>query len=378
MTETVECAVIGAGAIGLAAARALALRGREVVVLEAADTIGSGTSSRNSEVIHAGIYYPRDSLKARLCVAGRRMLYRYCETHGIAHTRCGKLIVATDDAQLPALADVRRRAEDNGVDDLVLLDRDRTLELEPALWAVGALFSPSTGTVDSHGLMLAYLGDAEAAAAAVAFLSPVLGGSAEDGTIRLRVGGIEPIELRCRSVVNAAGLAAQDMAAAIAGVAPESIPRRYLAKGTYFILAGRSPFSRLIYPVPEKSGLGVHATVDLAGEARFGPDVEWVERIDYDVDAGRAERFYRAIRTYWPGLADGALRPGYAGIRPKLQAPGEPAADFVIQGPEAHGVNGLINLYGIESPGLTASLAIAELVADRLEERPAAAMAFGS
>ncbi|SME97537.1 L-2-hydroxyglutarate oxidase LhgO [Tistlia consotensis] len=374
--EQIDAVVIGAGVVGLACARALALSGREVIVLEAAGAIGTGTSSRNSEVIHAGIYYPAGSLKARACVSGKRALYAYCASHGVEHRRCGKLIVATDESQLPGLKELSEKAAANGVDDLTYMTPREAAVLEPAVRCVGALFSPSTGILDSHGLMLAYQGDAEAAGAMLAFDAPVLGGAVLGGAagIRLEVGGAAPMELEARTVVNSAGLGASAVAASLSGLPAATIPRTWYAKGNYYTLAGRSPFGRLIYPMPEKAGLGVHVTVDLGGQARFGPDVEWVDSPDdYDVDPRRAEAFYDAVRRYWPELPDGALLPGYAGMRPKLQAPGEPAADFLVQGSASHGVPGLVNLYGIESPGLTASLALAGLVLERLAEGASAA-----
>lgn len=372
--ERIDAVVIGAGVVGLACARALALAGREVIVLEAAGTIGTGTSSRNSEVIHAGIYYPTDSLKARACVAGKRALYAYCAEHGVEHRRCGKLIVATDVGQLDALKALKGKAAANGVDDLVYHSPEEVAALEPAVRCVGALLSPSTGIVDSHGLMLAYQGDAEAAGAMIAFDAPVVGGAVEAEGIRLEIGGGAPMALLARTVINAAGLYATEVAGRLTGLAADSVPRTYYAKGNYYTLAGRSPFGRLIYPMPEKAGLGVHVTLDLGGRARFGPDVEWIERPDdYTVDPRRADAFYAAVRSYWPELPDRSLLPGYAGIRPKLQAPGGPVRDFLLQGPAEHGVPGLVNLYGIESPGLTASLALAGLVLDRLGEAAAAA-----
>jgi len=366
MTDEIDCVVIGAGVIGLAVARALALRGREVVLLEATREIGSATSSRNSEVIHAGIYYPRGSLKAQLCVTGRDRLYAFCASHGVPHRRLGKLIVATADAQRAELEALAARAAANGVTDLLPLERDGIAKREPAVSAVAGLFSPSTGIIDSHGYMLALRGDAEAAGAMIAFDSPVLGGETKPAGILLRVGGGAATELLCRHLVNAAGLGAQAVAHAIEGLDATLVPPLHYAKGNYFVLAGRTPFRHLIYPVPEPAGLGIHVTLDMTGAARFGPDVQWIDRIDYAVDPGRAGSFYAAIRRYWPGLPDGALLPGYAGIRPKLQPPGGAAEDFMIQGPAAHGVPGLVNLYGIESPGLTASLALADLVADEL------------
>jgi L-2-hydroxyglutarate oxidase LhgO len=370
MADRVECVVIGAGAVGLAIARALALAGREVLILEAANAIGTETSSRNSEVIHAGLYYATGSLKARLCVRGNKLLYDYLAAHGVAHKRLGKLIVATEEAEIRALDRLFGQALANGVHDIEFLEGPDALRLEPALRCVTALRSPSTGLMDSHGLMLAYLGEAEDRGAMIAYLSPVLGGAVESAGFTLEVGGATPMRLACDILVNSAGLYAQEVAAKIDGLAPETIPPRHLAKGSYFTMSGAPPFSRLIYPAPEEkfASLGLHATVDLAGQVRFGPDIQWVERIDYHVDPSRAALFYDTIRRYYPGLKDGALQPGYAGVRPKLQAPGQPPQDFMIQGPAAHGVPGLVNLYGIESPGLTSSLAIAEVVLQRLAE----------
>jgi L-2-hydroxyglutarate oxidase LhgO len=364
--DSIDCAVVGAGAIGLAVARALALAGREVVILEAEDAIGTHTSSRNSEVIHAGIYYPMDSLKARSCVEGNRRLYEYCVRHGIPHARCGKLIVATDEAQLSGLEAIRHKAYANGVTDVVWMTHEQALALEPELRCAAGLYSPSTGVIDSHALMLGYLGDAEANGAMLALNSPLQRAFVRNGGIELHVRGSEPV--LARHLVNSAGLTASGVALRIEGYPAMHAPRELYAKGNYYSLGRRSPFSRLIYPVPEPGGLGVHVTIDLAGQARFGPDVEWVDRIGYEVDPRRAERFYAAIRRYWPGLPDGALAPGYCGIRPKLSGPGEPAADFVIQGPADHGVPGLVHLFGIESPGLTASLALADHVAAVLSE----------
>jgi len=368
MAESVDAVVIGAGVVGLAVARALALAGREVIVLESEDAIGTGSSSRNSEVIHAGIYYPQGSLKAGFCVAGRRRLYPYCAARGVGHRRCGKLIVATHEAQIAGLRELEAKARANGVDDIRWLEGAEAMAMEPALQCVAALASPSTGIIDSHGLMLAYQGDAEDGGAVIAFKSAVLGGRVSGaGAIELRVGGQAPMTLAARAVVNAAGLFAQSVAATLEGLDPKSVPARHLAKGSYFSLAGLAPFTHLIYPAPDAAGLGVHLTFDLGGQAKFGPDVEWVEEIDYRVDPRRSESFYDAVRRYWPGLADHSLRPAYAGIRPKLQAPGEAARDFVLQGAADHGVAGLVNLYGIESPGLTASLAIADAVVALLE-----------
>jgi len=367
--ERVDAVVVGAGVVGLACARALALAGRETIVVEATEGIGNGTSSRNSEVIHAGLYDAPGSLKATLCVAGRRLLYPYCESRGVGHRRCGKLVVAASAAQVEALRAIEARALANGVEGLRWLSGSEARALEPALNAEAALLSTVTGIIDSHSLMLALVGDLEHAGGALVIRSPVEGASVTNDGIVVRVGGDAPIALLARSLVNSAGLFAQSLARRIDGLDAVTIPRERFAKGNYVALAGRSPFSRLIYPVPEPGGLGVHLTLDLAGQARFGPDVEWLppgtapEAIDYAVDPARGELFVQAIRRWWPGLPDGALAPAYSGVRPKLQGPGEPVRDFVLQGPEAHGVAGLVNLYGIESPGLTASLAIAAEVA---------------
>ncbi|HET6970721.1 MAG TPA: NAD(P)/FAD-dependent oxidoreductase [Phenylobacterium sp.] len=359
--DEIDCVVIGAGVVGLAAARALALAGRETLVVEREGLIGSGTSARNSEVIHAGIYYPAGSLKARLCVAGREQLYAYCAGHGVAHRRCGKLIVAPDD-RVPELERIRGAAEANGVTDLGWLSGAEAAELEPEVRCAAALLSPSTGIIDSHGYMLALLGDAEARGAVLAYRTEVTGLSCRSDGVALSFGGEAEPSLKARLVVNAAGLDAPGLAR-MAGLSEAHAPRPFYAKGSYFTLAGRTPFRRLIYPTPEPGGLGVHVTLDLAGQARFGPDVEWVDAPHYDVDPARAERFYDAVRVYWPGLGDGQLVPAYAGVRPKISGPGDPAADFRIEGPAEHGAAGLINLLGIESPGLTASLAIGAEVA---------------
>ena len=360
--DQVDCVVIGAGVVGLAVARALALRGREVLVLEAADGIGTGTSSRNSEVIHAGIYYTQGSLKARLCVQGKQLLYAYCEERGVGHSRCGKLIVATSQAQVGQLESIRQKAVANGVNDLVLLTREQALAIEPQLQCVAALHSPSTGIVDSHALMLALQGDLENAGGMVvlnAALDHAVCG--KDGMALVAADGTE---LMARTVVNAAGLHATDLALRMQGLDSNYVPRSWYAKGNYFTLSGRSPFGHLIYPVPEAAGLGVHLTIDLGGQAKFGPDVQWVgSPDDLVVDPARGDAFYAEVRKYWPALPDGALIAGYAGVRPKISGPGEPAADFAVQGPGVHGVPGLVNLFGIESPGLTSSLAIGEMVA---------------
>ncbi|MBM3558546.1 MAG: NAD(P)/FAD-dependent oxidoreductase [Alphaproteobacteria bacterium] len=369
-TERVDAVVIGAGVVGLAVARALARARREVIVLEAADAIGTETSSRNSEVIHAGIYYPTGSLKAGTCVAGRDALYRYCATHGVPHRRCGKIIVATDEGQAGELAAIARRAEANGAGALVPLTPEEVAAREPEVRCVAALWSPLTGIVDSHALMLAYQGDLEEAGGSIAFLAPVAGGAVGGDGVVLETGGDDAMRLACGLVVNCAGLHAQRVAAALAGFSPGKVPGTWYAKGNYYTLAARAPFSHLVYPVPEPGGLGVHVTLDMAGQARFGPDVEWIEGIDYTVDPRRADRFYAAVRRYWPGLPDGALQPGYSGIRPKLGPQGAPAGDFVVQGPADHGIPGLVNFFGIESPGLTASLPLARLACAALGVDP--------
>ncbi|AKC70035.1 NAD(P)/FAD-dependent oxidoreductase [Pandoraea oxalativorans] len=362
--DKVDCVVIGAGVVGLAVARTMAMTGREVVVLESERAIGTGTSSRNSEVIHGGIYYPPGSRKATLCVEGKHRLYEFCASHGVEHRRCGKLIVATTDHQVAELEAIAANARASGVDDLEWLTAAEVAQREPALHTFGALLSPSTGIVDSHGLMLALQGDAESAGAMLAFEARVTGarvGRAEGIEIDVETEGVTST-LLANTVVNSAGLYAVDIARRFDGLASEHIPRRYFAKGSYFTCAQRAPFTHLIYPVPEPGGLGVHLTLDLGGQARFGPNVAWVDEIDYTVNPSDGDGFYAAVRRYWPTLADGALQPGYAGIRPKISGPGEPAADFRIDGPALHGVAGLVNLFGIESPGLTASLAIAEAV----------------
>ena len=362
--DKVDCVVVGAGVIGLAVARKLAQAGREVIVLEAAEGIGTVTSSRNSEVIHAGIYYKAGSLMARMCVSGKQALYAYCRDHGIPHRNCGKLIVATTPKETEKLQSIRAHAEANGVLDMQALSGDAARALEPALNCDAALLSPSTGIIDSHAYMLALRGDAEEAGAACAFYTPLIRAKAAAGRIEVDAGGDAPMTIECDLFVNAAGLGAPAVARSIEGMPIELIPVPYLAKGNYFSCSARAPFSRLIYPVPEPGGLGVHLTLDMAGQARFGPDVEWVDAIDYAVDPARAQRFYPAIRRYWPTLPDGALMPSYSGIRPKIVPPAVASQDFLIQGPRDHGVAGLINLFGIELPGLTSSLAIADYVGE--------------
>ena len=367
MSLQVQAVVIGAGAVGLASARALALAGKEVIILERNTDFGLETSARNSEVIHAGIYYPPGSLKAKMCVQGRQRLYAFCQSHGVEHSRCGKLIVATSERQLSELKNIQARALANGVDDLELLTASQAVALEPSLHAMGALLSPSTGIINGRAYMLALLGEAELHGASLALNSRVQSMQSTASGLQFSVLCDEVEEtLLADLVVNAAGHQAIALANTCDAVAAEKIPRAYLAKGNYFSLAGRSPFSRLIYPVPEPGGLGVHLTLDLGMQARFGPDVEWVQTEDYSVNPQRAEVFYAAIRKYWPDLKDDALQPAYAGIRPKTVPQGSPDADFQVQGPDEHGVAGLVNFYGIESPGLTSSLALADVLCERL------------
>lgn len=362
--------VIGAGVIGLAIARRLARAGNEVVIVDAAAAIGTETSSRNSEVIHAGIYYPTGSLKAQLCVSGRKALYRYCAARNVPHRQCGKLLVATDDGQRAALQALSEKALANGVEDLQVLSVGAARDMEPALSCVAALLSPSTGIIDSQQLMLSYLGDAENAGAVLSLRTPVIRGTRKADHWQIGLGGDEPDDLAVRTVINAAGLEASSVSRAL-GLAPDRVPTTHYAKGNYFTLqSGKPPFSRLVYPIPEPGGLGVHVTLDLGGRVRFGPDVEWVDKIDYTVDAARAERFYPAIRRYYPDLPDGALVPAYSGIRPKLSRDPRVDSDFLIATEADHGAPGLVCLYGIESPGLTSSLALAERIASGLGVLP--------
>jgi D-amino-acid oxidase len=364
--DRVDAVVIGAGVVGLACARQLARAGRETVILERESAIGQGISSRNSEVIHAGLYYLPGSLKARLCVRGRELLYDYCASHGVEHARPGKWIVATRPEQVPRLEELARRAEANGVTDIELIDREQARSGEPALACTAVLVSPSTGIIDSHGLMLALQGDFEAEGGAIAFDSPVVDGVKRNGRFRLQIGGESPSRVETAIVVNATGLDAPSLAKSIASRSMASVPATCYAKGNYFALDGKAPFSRLIYPLPEPGGLGIHLTLDLQGGARFGPDVEWVDAPEYHVTESRRDRFVEAIRSYWPDADINRLHPAFAGVRPKLGSPESPHDDFMIHGTESHGETGLVNLFGIESPGLTASLAIAEEVADRL------------
>jgi L-2-hydroxyglutarate oxidase LhgO len=369
--EAIDTVVIGAGVVGLACARALAMAGREVIILDAAEAIGTETSSRNSEVIHAGIYYPTGSLKAQLCVEGRRALYDYADAHGVALKRCGKLIVATSAAEAAALEKIRAQAHANGVTDVAPIALTAVAKMEPAVRCVAALHSPSTGVIDSHGFMLALQGDAESHGAMLALKSPIEGGALASDGIELRVGGESPMRIKARQVVNSAGLWAPRIAQLIEGFPVAHVPSAHFCKGNYYTLTGRSPFNRLIYPIPEAAGLGVHVTIDLGGQARFGPDVEWLDgppgARTYDVDPARAAVFYAAIRKYWPDLRDGQLAPGYSGIRPKLGPASSAAADFVIATPAVHGIPGVVHLFGIESPGLTAALVIADRVRAALD-----------
>jgi L-2-hydroxyglutarate oxidase LhgO len=363
-----EILVIGAGVVGLACARALAVQGHSVIVAEREEGIGTGVSSRNSEVIHAGLYYPTGSLRARHCVEGRRRLYAYCASHGVPHRACGKLVVATTELERAKVEGIAEQARANGVKSTRMIEGPAARALEPNLACVAALLSERTGIVDSHALMLALQGDLEDAGGVLAFNARIERVTRNHLGWEVTYGGEEPGTLTVDAVVNAAGLGAQAVARATDAYPAERVPRLVFGKGNYFGCTGRPAFSRLIYPAPVEGGLGTHLTLDLAGRMRFGPDVEWVDDEVYDVDPRRSESFYAAIRRYWPGLPDGALVPDYAGIRPKLTGPGEKAADFVIDGPGEHGLPGLVHLFGIESPGLTAALSIAEDVAARVAE----------
>ncbi len=364
--DKIDCVVIGAGAVGLAIAREMAMAGREVIILEAEDAFGTHTSARNSEVMHAGIYYSTGSLKARFCVAGRKLLYQYCAERGINHKRIGKVVVACDESQLAGLHKYKKQAELNGVDDLRLLSREEVNALEPEVIAVAGFLSPSTGVIDSHGLMLSYLGDAENNGATLVLNSPVTGGHISDDGIVLDIGGAEPMQLACNTVINAAGHSAPAVARLIKGIPAETIPNSYYAIGHYYTLTGKAPFNRLVYPVARQDWLGVHVTVDLGGRCKFGPDFSWRDSLDYRFDESREALFYEAIRRYFPGLKDGTLQPGYTGMRPRITGEGQEAVDFVIHGRRDHGVPNLVNLFGIESPGLTSSMAIAAYVHELL------------
>lgn len=354
-----DCVVVGAGVIGLAIARALAQDGRDVIIMEAKNAIGTETSSRNSEVIHAGIYYSQDSLKSRACVQGRQLLYDYCQSHGVPFRQSGKLIVASTEIQKQELKRLKQKALLNGVTDVVELSGAEAQALEPEIHCLEALFSPSSGIIDSHSLMLAYLGDAEASGAMLALNCPLKKAIYNGADFELHT---DQTKIKSNILINSAGLYATDVAKMIDGLAEDKIPRTYFAKGNYYSLNGRYSFKHLIYPIPEPGGLGIHITLDLAGQIRFGPDVEWVDSINYNVNPKRADAFYSAIRSYWPGLPEKSLNPSYSGIRPKLSGPDGSVNDFIIQGPKEHGIPGLINLFGIESPGLTSSLYLAEEV----------------
>ena len=367
--EQVDCVVVGAGVVGLAVAREMALQGRETILLERESAFGTVSSARNSEVIHAGIYYPKDSLKAKLCVEGNRLLYEYCRTHQVATQPYGKLIVAADETQMDDLQALLYKAQSNGVPRIKMISGAEATALEPNLQCVAAILSSSTGIVDSHGYMLSLLGGFEDAGGMIAYQSPLISarciGSNAEGGYELDIGGSDAIKIQTKMLINCAGISAPAIAQKIDGLKQEQIPKAYFAKGNYFSLSGKSPFSRLIYPIPEPGGLGVHLTLDMGGQAKFGPDVEWLdidieERIDYTVNPKRAEGFYAAIRCYWPGLQDGSLQPDYSGVRAKIVPPNTPAGDFLFDGYGNHGLHGLHNLYGFESPGLTASLAIAK------------------
>lgn len=370
MTADIQTIVIGAGVVGLACARSLAKSGREVLIIEQHDAIGTETSARNSEVIHAGIYYPKGSLKAELCVTGREMLYRYCQENGIEHKRTGKLIVATAEDQIEALNGIKAKAFENGVTDLTWLTKAEALEREPALNCVGALHSPSTGIVDSHQLMVTLLGEAENNGATLALNTKVTSVNHENGlfTVNTQDTDGEEMSLTCNELIVAGGLHSQTLGRNFTGLPADTVPPQHYARGCYFTLSGKAPFSTLIYPAPESAGLGIHLTLDMGGQARFGPDVTWVDEPNYDVPEERRAAFAEAIRKYYPDLNEDALQTGYAGVRPKIQSPDEPARDFMIADEKLHGLNGLVMLYGIESPGLTASLAIGAKVCDLISQ----------
>lgn len=371
--DKVEAVVIGAGVIGLALGRALAQQGLEVLIAEKETAFGTETSARNSEVIHAGIYYKKDSLKARTCVRGKQMLYEYLKERDLPHSNCGKLIVACSEDEIARLAEIQDYAAQNGVDDLQLLSADDVKAREPELISFGGLFSPSTGIVDSHHYMLSLLGDMEVAGGVLSCQTRFVDGYAEDrgGIVLCLESQGQEMEIMADHVFNCAGLYADQVARSIKGVPPQTVPQLKYAKGNYFTLSGKTSFRHLVYPVPVAGGLGTHLTLDLAGQARFGPDVEWVDAINYDVDARSKDSFVKAIARYWPRISDFELHASYAGIRPKLDASG--AQDFAVQTPNDHGIAGLYNLYGIESPGLTASLALADYVAEAVKAQRLAA-----
>lgn len=363
--EIADCVVVGAGVVGLAVARTLAVAGREVLVLEAESRVGEHTSSRNSEVIHAGLHYKKGSLRQRLFPRAAHLLYAYCKDHDVPHRRIGKLVVARSTEEAQRLRQHMAHAIEAGVTDLEWLEPDQAQQLEPNLACHAAYLSPWSGIVDSHALMLAYRAELESHGGVVVLRSPATGGAITSEGIQIKVGGAEPMTLRCKALVNCAGHGAPLLARAIANFPTSTVPRSYFRRGVYFSVTGR-PFERLIYPIHGPGGMDIHAVIDLAGNVRFGPDAQWVDHIDYSVDPARAEAFYHSVRAFWPGLPDGALSPAYAGVRPKISGPDEPAADFVIHGPADHGIPNLVNLFGIESPGLTASLAIGEYVAGLL------------
>ena len=374
--DRVDCVVIGAGVIGLAVAREMALQGRETILLERESAFGTISSARNSEVIHAGIYYPKDSLKAKLCVEGNRMLYEYCRTHHVATQPYGKLIVASDDSQLDDLQAILYKAQQNNVPEIKMITGEQARSMEPELQCSAAVLSASTGIVDSHGFMLSLLGGFEDAGGMIAYQSPLIsakpiGSSAQDG-FELEIGGSDAMKIQTKLLINCAGMSAPEKKQKITGLSQEQIPKAYFAKGNYFSLSGKSPFKHLIYPIPEPGGLGVHLTLDMGGQAKFGPDVEWLEideenQIDYTVNPKRGDGFYAAVRKYWPGLKDNALQPDYSGVRAKIVPPNTPAGDFCFNTPNEHGLEGLFNLYGFESPGLTSSLAIAKYLEGQIK-----------
>jgi len=374
--ERVDCVVIGAGVVGLAVAREMALQGRETILLERESSFGTIASARNSEVIHAGIYYPKDSLKAKLCVKGNRMLYEYCRSHQVATRPYGKLIVATDPSQIDDLQALLYKAQNNGVPEIKMISGDEAKQLEPALNCVAAILSSSTGIVDSHAYMLSLLGGFEDAGGMVAYQSPLIsakpiGENASDG-FELAIGGADAMNMQTKLLINCAGMSAPAVAQKIVSLGNDQIPKAYFAKGNYFSLSGKSPFNHLIYPIPEPGGLGVHLTLDMGGQAKFGPDVEWLyinaeEQIDYTVNPQRGEGFYAAVRRYWPDLKDQSLQPDYSGVRAKIVPPNAPAGDFCFNTPKDHGLEGLFNLYGFESPGLTSSLAIAKYLEEKIK-----------
>ena len=374
--DRVDCVVIGAGVIGLAVAREMALQGRETILLERESAFGTISSARNSEVIHAGIYYPKDSLKAKLCVEGNRMLYEYCRTHHVATQPYGKLIVASDDSQLDDLQAILYKAQQNNVPEIKLITGEQAKAMEPDLQCSAAVLSASTGIVDSHGFMLSLLGGFEDAGGMIAYQSPLIsakpiGSKAQDG-FELEIGGADGMKIQTKLLINCAGMSAPTIAQKITGLSQDQIPKAYFAKGNYFSLSGKSPFKHLIYPIPEPGGLGVHLTLDMGGQAKFGPDVEWLEiddenQIDYTVNPKRGDGFYAAVRKYWPGLKDNALQPDYSGVRAKIVPPNSPAGDFCFNTPKDHGLEGLFNLYGFESPGLTSSLAIAKYLEGQIK-----------